>query len=403
MTTTRSPMRPGAVTWARANLFSTWYNALLTVVFIALGILAILAVIGWFRDADFTIVRVNLALFMVGRYPRAELWRVALAMLALGGGLGIAAGIIGAGARQKAEAAGLAVRSTSVRAILRRIWPLLLVVVVLLAITTTITPTLITLGAAALFMLGYIAGRFLPLSLKTWRWLAVMLVIGDGYIYLSAVRWDQWGGLLTNVFVTILGIALAFPFGLLLALARRSSFPAFRLLSVSYIELIRGVPLITLLLLGIYVIGFFLPEGLRPGDLTRVLIAIVAFECAYIAEVVRGGLQSVPSGQTEGAQAVGLSPLRVTQKVVLPQSLRNSIPAMVGQFISLFKDTSLLTIVGIPELLSASGLANTQPDFLGQELYRVTLPFVGLLFWAGSYMMSRESRRLERRLGVGER
>lgn len=402
--TVRSQARaPAAMTWMKKNLFSTWYDALLTIVFIVLGALAAYAAVSWYLGADFEIVQRNLALFMVGRYPRAELWRVGVAVLTLAAGLGVAVGLVGSSARAKAQSAGLAVPSTSVLAALRRFWPFFMVVVLLLALTTTMTPLLLALGAAAVFGFGYAAGRFLPVSVGVWRWLAVVVLIGVGYLYLSVIPWRQWGGLLTNLFVTVLGIAIAFPFGLLLALARRSSFPAFRLMSVSYIELIRGVPLITLLLLGQFVIGFFLPEGLRPGLVTRVLIAIVAFESAYIAEVVRGGLQSVPKGQTEGAQAVGLSPWRVTRKVVLPQALRNSIPAMVGQFISLFKDTSLLAILGIPELLSASGLANTQPDFLGQELYRVTLPFVGLIFWAGSYMMSREAGRIERRLGVGER
>ncbi len=393
----------GPLAWARKNLFSTWYNTLFTVVFAVIGLVAVLAVILWFTGADFEILRRNLALFMVGPYPRAQLWRVVVAVLAMAGGVGVGAGIVGSRARQKARSAGLVVPAAPVLATVRRVWPLLLAVGIVLALTTTITPTLVVVGTGILFGVGYAAGRFLPVSIGVWRWLAVAAVVAVGYLYLSVVPWNQWGGLLTNLFVTVLGIAMAFPFGLILALGRRSSFPAFRMLSVGYIELIRGVPLITLLLLGIFVIGFFLPEGLRPEPLTRVLIAIVAFESAYIAEVVRGGLQSVPRGQSEGGQAVGLSPWRVTEKIVLPQALRNSIPAMVGQFISLFKDTTLLTIVGIPELLSASGAANTQPDFLGQELYRVTLPFVAALFWAGSYMMSRESRRLERKLGVGER
>ncbi|MDP3983496.1 MAG: ABC transporter permease subunit, partial [Acidimicrobiia bacterium] len=123
----------------------------------------------------------------------------------------------------------------------------------------------------------------------------------------------------------------------------------------------------------------------------------------YVAEVVRGGLQSVPSGQIEASQALGMSAWKTTRLIVLPQALRATIPAMVGQFISLFKDTSLVTVVGLLELLKVSELANTQPEFLAQGLEVMTLPFVGLIFWVGSYYMSRESRRLEARLGVGER
>ena len=133
------------------------------------------------------------------------------------------------------------------------------------------------------------------------------------------------------------------------------------------------------------------------------LIAIVLFEAAYIAEVVRGGLQAVPKGQTEAGQALGLSPWANTRKIILPQALRATIPAMVGQFISLYKDTTLALIVGVSELLNLAQAATSQPEFFGQGLHLVTLPFAGLLFWTGSYMMSREARRLEKKLGVGER
>jgi len=184
---------------------------------------------------------------------------------------------------------------------------------------------------------------------------------------------------------------------------RRSSLPTVRWLSVTYIELIRGVPLITLLLLGIFAIGFFLPAGLRPGPVARVLTAIVLFESAYVAEVVRGGLQAVPRGQTEASQALGMPRWKTTRRIVLPQALRATIPAMVGQFISLYKDTTLVSLVALFDVLTVSGAATTQPDFLAQGLEVITLPFVALLFWVGSYSMSREARRLEKRLGIGQR
>jgi general L-amino acid transport system permease protein len=206
-----------------------------------------------------------------------------------------------------------------------------------------------------------------------------------------------------NIFLTIAGIIFAFPLGVALALGRRSSLPVVRGFSVGYIELIRGVPLITLLLMAVFALGFFLPRDLRPGQVTRVLIVITLFEAAYIAEVVRGGLQSVPRGQTEAAQSLGLPTWKTTRLIILPQALRATIPAMVGQFISLFKDTSLVAIVGLSDVLGASALANSQPQFNAQGLARITLPFVALAFWAGSFAMSREARRLERRLGIGER
>jgi general L-amino acid transport system permease protein len=140
-----------------------------------------------------------------------------------------------------------------------------------------------------------------------------------------------------------------------------------------------------------------------PGLLTRALIVIVAFEAAYIAEVVRGGLQAVPTGQVEAAHALGLSPFKTSRRIVLPQALRAVIPAMVGQFISLFKDTSLLSILGFFEILAVAEVVTEQPDFRAQGLDSITYAFVGFVYWVGCYTMSRESQRLERRLGVGER
>ena len=179
--------------------------------------------------------------------------------------------------------------------------------------------------------------------------------------------------------------------------------PAVRVLSVTYIEFLRGVPMITLLLMGAFALGFLIPGDFQFSLFLRLLIAITLFQSAYIAEVVRGGLQSVPKGQVEAAQSVGLSPWKTMRLVVLPQALRNVIPAMVGQFISLFKDTTLVFIVGLLDLLRAVQVSTAQPDFVAQGLEAVVLPFAALYFWVGSFVMSRESRRLEKKLGVGVR
>jgi general L-amino acid transport system permease protein len=174
--------------------------------------------------------------------------------------------------------------------------------------------------------------------------------------------------------------------------------------AVAYIELFRGVPLVTLLIMSRFVLLFMFPTWVTPpGVLARAMIVIILFEGAYIAEVVRGGLQAVPTGQVEAAQALGLSAFRTTRRIVLPQALRAVIPAMVGQFISLFKDTSLLSILGFFELLAVATIVTQQPDFRAQGLDSVTFAFVGFIYWVGCYTMSRESQRLERRLGVGER
>jgi general L-amino acid transport system permease protein len=244
-------------------------------------------------------------------------------------------------------------------------------------------------------------------GLRRFAWLLVVagVFVGAGVLMLGGgVGWDRWGGLHLNIAATVAGIALAFPLGLALALGRRSSLPALRGLSVVYIEAFRAVPLVALLFVSRYMIGFLFPTSVDPPSyLVRAVIVITLFEAAYIAEIVRGGLQSVPHGQGEAAQAIGLAPFGVMRLVVLPQALRAVIPAMVGQFISLFKDTSLLSVVGFLEVLAVAEVATEQDAFRGQGGQVVTLTYAGLLFWAGCSTMARESRRLERRVEVGRR
>ena len=215
----------------------------------------------------------------------------------------------------------------------------------------------------------------------------------------------EWGGLMLNVFLAVAGITLCFPLGLLLALGRRSKLPLIRWLCVVYIELFRGVPLFVLLLLAYYVVPLFIPSDTAdPSVVVRAIVAITMFTAAYVAEIVRGGLQSLPKGQTEAAQALGLSPIKTMALIVLPQALRNVIPALVGQFISLFKDTTLAAAaMPLLDVLAVSEVVTAQTAFEGQGLTGETLVFVMLLFWVGCITMSRESQRLERRLGVGTR
>jgi len=237
-------------------------------------------------------------------------------------------------------------------------------------------------------------GVFIALGVAMW--------VVAGAIDLPGIDWADWSGLQLNIVVAGAAIVLAFPLGLLLALARRSSLPVLRYMATAYIELIRGVPLISLLLMGQFFIGFFLDTDDPLSNITRATTAITMFSAAYIAEIVRGGLQSVGDGQTEAGQALGLSPAQITRMLVLPQALRNVIPAMVGQFISLFKDTSLLAIIGVINFLSVREIVHAQEAFRGVGIAE-TLVYVAFGFWAISFAMSRESQRLERRLGVGTR
>ncbi len=392
--------------WARENLFGSWLDTVLTVVF---GL-----VVAWlvyrlgkfvFVDARWEIIERNITNLMVSRFPRDELWRVWAALLVLGPSLGFGAGSAAAARRREAEEGRAAVVPERASA-LRRLGPLLLLVGVLLWFAQSFQATLLTLAVGVLGVAGYLLGRRVALSGRRTA-VVVLLGIAAAYVVVTGfggVGWEDWGGFMLTILLAVGGILLAFPFGVLLALGRRSSLPVVRAVCVAYIELFRGVPLIAVLFMGAFMIGFLLPAGVeRPSLVTRALIALVLFTAAYVAEIVRGGLQGVPAGQVEAAQALGLSHFRITTRIVLPQALRTVIPGLVGQFISLFKDTSLVAIIGLTELLNVSRNITAQPDFIAQGLIVETLLFAAFVYWTGAYWMSRESQRLERRLGLGER
>jgi len=213
------------------------------------------------------------------------------------------------------------------------------------------------------------------------------------------------GGLSLTIVLAVTAVVLSFPFGLILALGRTSTMPIFRLLSTAYIELIRGVPLITWLLIAFLMLTAALPEGITIGGVARAIAAMAFFNAAYLAENVRGGLQSISAGQKEASKALGLSTLQETIFITLPQALRAVMPALVGQTIALFKDTSLVTIVGLFDFLHIARSvipSQSQPfNFIGSV--KETLLFAALVYWLFTFTFSRISLRLEKRLGVGER
>jgi len=278
------------------------------------------------------------------------------------------------------------------------------VLVALYAAVTQSTGWAIIFGLVALYgVVQYLQGDRIDSS-----FLGMMMVAGlivsllYGTFDPGGVDWSDWGGMQLNLVATVLAIGLAFPFGMLLALGRRSSLPVVRLLSVVYIEFFRGAPLITFLLAGQFFLGFFINTDSPLSLVTRAIAAMTLFSAAYVAEIIRGGLQAVPQGQVEAGMASGLSQAKITRLIVMPQALRAVIPAMVGQFISLFKDTSLLSILSISELLDVRSLVHAQEAFRGRAIAE-TITFVAFGFWAFAYAMSQESQRLERRLGVGIR
>jgi general L-amino acid transport system permease protein len=392
--------------WARENLFSTWYNAVLTVVFgLLLGWAAFRVLQFVFIDARWEIIERNLRLLLVFRFPREETWRLWTALLILAASFGVGAGA--AATVRAAEVAEGRATPPGRHMAVRRVAPLALLVVVLLVFAQSLTATLLTAGVAAVAIVFRFLGRRIPRERV--RWVAVTVLAGIVAAFVILTRFggvpaSEWGGFQLTIYLAVGGILLSFPLGVLLALGRRSTLPVVRIVCAAYIELIRGVPLIAILFMGFFMLGFFLEPGWdRPTEVTRALVAFTLFTAAYVAEIVRGGLQSVPKGQIEAALAVGLSPLKTTRLIVLPQALRAVIPGLVGQFISLFKDTSLVFIIGLTELLGVAELMTKQPDFLAQGLIFEALVFAAFVYWAGSYWMSRESQRLERRLGVGER
>lgn len=241
-----------------------------------------------------------------------------------------------------------------------------------------------------------------------WIWVAVMAAM---HILITIVntpsaleiQGDSFiGGFLLTIVVTVFSLTLSFPIGVLLALARTSTLPIFRLLSTLFIEISRGIPLITVLFFFATVIPLFLPDGMSITKIAAAVVALVLFSAAYTAENIRGGLQSVRRGQFEAADAVGLTTVQRIGLIVLPQALRVSIPPLVGQAIATYKETSLLAIIGMFDLLViANTVIPNQGVFRGQRFE--PLLFICLIYWIGAYTMSRYSRSLETRLGVGTR
>jgi general L-amino acid transport system permease protein len=230
--------------------------------------------------------------------------------------------------------------------------------------------------------------------------LAVVLFAG-GIAGLAAVETAKWGGLMLTLIVAGVGIAASLPIGIMLALGRASGLPAIRALSVAFIELWRGVPLITVLFMAAVMLPLFLPEGVSMNKLIRALIGVSLFAGAYMAEVVRGGLEAVPRGQVEAAHALGLGYWRTMGSVVLPQALRVMIPGIVNVFVALFKDTTLVLIIGLFDFLGIIKAALSDPNWLGFAIEGYV--FAAVVFWAFCFSMSRYSARLERRLGGARR
>jgi general L-amino acid transport system permease protein len=342
--------RIGFIGWIRANLFSGWFNSLLTLVIVYLLYKIIPPLFEWMvlnsvlfgagqecKAADgacWAVVTENLRFILFGFYPYEQHWRPVAAILILFGMLFISSQ--------------------------RRFW----------------TKALLYYWIAALVVMG-------------------VLMYG-GVLGLDRVETDKWSGLPLTLLLAVFGLTAAYPLGVILALGRQSSMPAIRTLSVLYIELIRGVPLISLLFMSAVMFPLFLPEGITINQILRAQAAIILFTAAYIAEVVRGGLQAIPKGQYEAAESLGLSYPQQMRLIILPQALKIVIPPTVSILISAFKDTSLVVIIGLYDLLKTTQSRLGDPEWMGfsTEAYL----FIALLYFLGCFSMSNFSRKLEREL-----
>lgn len=230
--------------------------------------------------------------------------------------------------------------------------------------------------------------------------LMTVILLAGGSFGLTEVQTNLWGGLLVTLVIAYAGIVLSLPLGILLALGRQSDLPMVRGLSVVFIEVWRGVPLITVLFMASVMLPLFLPAGVNFDSLLRCLIGVALFAAAYIAEVVRGGLQAIPQGQYEAIKALGLGYWQGMYTVILPQALRISIPGIVNTFIGLFKDTTLVMIVGLFDLMGVVMFHYTDPNWAAPQVPLTGYVFAGMIFWFFCYAMSRYSKNLEAKLAT---
>ncbi len=346
----------GVIGWLRANLFNGWFNSLLTLLALYVLVETVPPLFDWLffsavwgavspdvckaaEGACWTFVREKHRLMLFGTYPFDEQWRPLVGMIVLISVIGLSC--------------------------TRRFW----------------RPWLGVVWVATL--------------------LVYLILLGGGVFGLTPVRTDLWGGLPLTLLLAFVGIVVSFPISILLALGRRSDMPIVKAICVGYIELIRGVPLISLLFMASFMLPLFMPTGVSINALLRAQVAIIMFVSAYLAEVIRGGLQALPRGQYEGAQSLGLSYWQMQRKIILPQALKISIPPIVNTYLGMFKDTSLVAIVSLTDLLLATKQAIADPEW--RQFFVEGYVFIALIYWCFCFFMSKYSQYLERVLETGHR
>ncbi|MEO1189163.1 MAG: amino acid ABC transporter permease [Pseudomonadota bacterium] len=340
--------------WARRNLFSSWSNSILTLLCLYILYISIVPLVNWaLLDATFTgtskedcapggacwaVVDARFSQYVYGLYPIEFRWRINLAFILL-------------------------------------------------------------LVAMVPFFLRQVENKLTyAIGLLIFYPIVAYILFHGGVFGLRVVETARWGGLFLTLVIAGVGITASLPLGVILALGRRSDLPIIKGISVTFIELVRGVPLVTILFMASVMIPLFLPEGLTFDKLLRALIGVALFASAYMAEVIRGGLQAIPKGQFEAAGSMGLGYWQMMWHIVLPQALRMVIPGIVNTFIGLFKDTSLVIIIGLYDLLGIARLITRDPQWLGLAAESYIAAAFG--FWIFCFAMSRYSIGLERRLNA---
>lgn len=392
----------GAAVWLRENVFNGVANSVLSVVSVAVIAFAIFNLLSWLiTQSDWQVIWNNQRLLTVFRYPSDLLWRPMFAVIAVMTLFGVSAGVSN-------EGTGKIIRGAFY-------WIAGLVsVIALIALLYWESVRFYWLLAAVLGIAGFFLGQAMPQLGKrlSWAWVAIWFVCtfllrgfgsAEGSSMFRIVDYQLWGGTLLTFFLSITGIVVSFPLGIALALGRESKLPAVKWVCTTYIEVIRGAPLITWLFMASILLPLMI--GTTPAGIVRAQVAIILFAAAYMAENVRGGLQALPKGQSEAAHALGLTPWDTTRIIILPQALRAVIPAIVGLFIGLFKDTSLVLLVGLVDLFNAIVIISTGPDAtqVSGGILRELFIYGAVLYWFFCYRMSVASRQLEKQLGLGTR
>ncbi|WIM14409.1 amino acid ABC transporter permease [Enhydrobacter sp.] len=405
----------GAMGWLRKNLFSSWGNAVTTVVLLLLIFWLLSSFLDWAvvnavwtaptgqacrgHGACWALIHEKYRFIFFGTFPYQQQWRPLLAVMVM------LAMLVSSADR----------RMWNTR--LLWIWGIGSFLTFLLMFGQIHIPLgLILFAALAVGGLGMLLRGTVaqPPEIAGWRTLAAIGAVGIvlrlvgilppwslAIAPFDYVETSLWGGLPVTLILATYGLLFAFPYGVLLALGRRSDLPLIKGLCVGFIELIRGVPLISLLIMASVMLPLFLPSGMNIDKFLRALIAVILFAGAYIAEVIRGGLQALPKGQFEAADAMGLNYFQKTTLIILPQALRVVIPPLINTFIGFFKDTSLVLIIGIFDFLNAANQALVDPNWAGfpSEVYL----FAAFVYFCFCFSMSRYSKYLEVELNKGTR